>query len=143
MPWSTLCRHRPGHSKGKNQSCTKWKTKKTTWVFSIHKHGRFWSIAIRKKAERKHLFSEEWFFYSSAATIMDNMITILFLLTFKAINLTEELWGVLIKLHTIYLCISNTHKQIWTFFRIHGNSAGHNRFLRSSFQMQLVQFVQF
>ena len=23
-----LCQHRPGHSEGKTQSCTKWKTKK-------------------------------------------------------------------------------------------------------------------
>ena len=131
----SLCRHRPGHSKGQTQSCTKWKTKKNY----IHKHGRFWSISIRQKVEGKHLFSEVIFF------IMDNMITILFLLTFKAINLTEQRWGVLIKLHNIYLSISNTHKQIWTFFRIHGNSAGHNRFLRSSFQIQLGhgQFVQF
>ena len=102
----SLCRHRPGHSKGQTQSCTKWKTKKNY----IHKHGRFWSISIRQKVEGKHLFSEVIFF------IMDNMITILFLLTFKAINLTEQRWGVLIKLHNIYLSISNTHTNIFGHF---------------------------
>ena len=37
----------------------KWKMKKTTWVFFLHKNSKFWSISIGQKVERKPLFSEE------------------------------------------------------------------------------------
>ena len=46
--------------KGKNQSCFKWKTKKTTWVFFSHKHSKYWSISLGQKVEHKPVFSEEW-----------------------------------------------------------------------------------
>ena len=46
--------------KGKTQSCSIWKTKKTTWVFFFHKHSKFWGISLSQKIEPKPLFSEEW-----------------------------------------------------------------------------------
>ena len=48
-----------GIHKGKTQSCSKWKTKKTTWVFFFYKHSKFWSVSLGQKVERKPVFSEE------------------------------------------------------------------------------------
>ena len=45
--------------KGKTQSCSKWKTKKSIWVFFFHKHSKLWSVFLGQKVERKPLFSEE------------------------------------------------------------------------------------
>ena len=46
--------------KVKTQSYSKWKTK-TTWVFFLHKHSKFWSVSLGQKVESKPLFSEEWY----------------------------------------------------------------------------------
>ena len=40
--------------------CTKWKTKKTTWVFLYIKYSKFWSVLLEHFVERKPLISEEW-----------------------------------------------------------------------------------
>ena len=56
--WATLSFtlwHRPGHYKGKTLCCSKWKTKKTTWVFFLHKPIKFWRS---KSWEQISLFSE-------------------------------------------------------------------------------------
>ena len=36
------------------------KMKKTMLVFFFYKYGKFWSILLEQKVERKPLFSEEW-----------------------------------------------------------------------------------
>ena len=48
-----------GIDKAKAQSCSKWKMKKTTGVFFLHKHSKFWSVSLGQKIEFKPLFSEE------------------------------------------------------------------------------------
>ena len=53
-----LCRHKPVH-KGKMKVALNEKQKKTTWVFFLHKHSKFWSISLGQKVERKPFFSEE------------------------------------------------------------------------------------
>ena len=45
-----------GIHKVKTQKCLKGKRKKTTWVFFFYKHGKFWSILLKKKVELKPLF---------------------------------------------------------------------------------------
>jgi len=42
--------------KVKTQKCSKWKTKKTTWVFFFYKYGKFWSISPEQKIELKPFF---------------------------------------------------------------------------------------
>ena len=42
-----------GIHKGKNESCSKWKTKKTTWVFFLYEYRKFWSVSLEFKLERK------------------------------------------------------------------------------------------
>ena len=49
-----------GIHKGKNESCSKWKTKKTTWVFFLYKYRKFWSISLEFKLERKTFILEVW-----------------------------------------------------------------------------------
>ena len=39
--------------KWKNESCSKWKTKKITWVFSLYKYRKFWTVSLEFKLERK------------------------------------------------------------------------------------------
>ena len=41
------------------QSCSKWKMKKTKWVFFFYKYSKFWSVLPDKKVDLKPLFSEE------------------------------------------------------------------------------------
>ena len=41
-------------------SSTKWKTKKTTWVFVFQKSGKFWSISLGHFIKHKPHISEEW-----------------------------------------------------------------------------------
>ena len=48
----------PGIYKGKNGSCSKWKTKKTTWVFFLYKYRKFWSISSEFKLEHKSFILE-------------------------------------------------------------------------------------
>ena len=48
-----------GIHKVKIYSCTKWKTKKTTWVFLCIKYSKIWSILLEHFVERKPLISEE------------------------------------------------------------------------------------
>ena len=50
-----------GIHKGKNESCSKWKTKKTTWVFFLYKYRKFWSFSSEFKLERKTLILEVCF----------------------------------------------------------------------------------
>ena len=40
--------------------------KKTTWVFSFYKYGKFWSVLLDKKVDLKPLFSEECHIISSS-----------------------------------------------------------------------------
>ena len=47
-----------GIHKGKTQSCSKWKTKKTTWVFFLYKYRKFWSISSEFKLEHKKFILE-------------------------------------------------------------------------------------
>ena len=47
-----------GIHKGKNESCLKWKTKKTTWVFFLYEYRKFWSISSEFKLERKTFILE-------------------------------------------------------------------------------------
>ena len=50
-----LCWHRLGHLKGKTPKSSKWKTK----LVIFHKYGKFWSVLLEQKVERKPPFSEE------------------------------------------------------------------------------------
>ena len=54
-----LCGHRPRHPLGKKWSSTKWKTKKTTWVFIYQKYAKFWSVLLELFVKHKPLISEE------------------------------------------------------------------------------------
>ena len=47
-----------GIHKGKNESCLKWKTKKTTWVFFLYEYRKFWSISSEFKLELKTFILE-------------------------------------------------------------------------------------
>ena len=47
-----------GIHKGEDESCSKWKTKKTTWVFFLYKYRKFWSISLEFKLERKSFILE-------------------------------------------------------------------------------------
>ena len=67
-----LCRHRPGQSLGKNESCLKWRTKKTTWVFLCIKYSKFWSVSLEHFVERKPLIYEEWHIVSKFISCEEN-----------------------------------------------------------------------
>ena len=49
-----------------SRSCSKWKTKKTTWVFFLYKYRKFWSFSSEFKLERKTFILDMcvsiWFF---------------------------------------------------------------------------------
>ena len=47
-----------GIQKGENESCSKWKTKKTTWVFFLYKYRKFWNVSSEVKLERKSFILE-------------------------------------------------------------------------------------
>ena len=47
-----------GIHKGKNESCSKWKTKKTTFVFFLYKYRKFWSVSLEFKLECKTFILE-------------------------------------------------------------------------------------
>ena len=49
-----------GIHKGKNESCSKWKTKKITWVFFLYKYRKFWSISLEFNLERKLFILDVW-----------------------------------------------------------------------------------
>ena len=49
-----------GIHKGKNESCSKWKTKKTTWVFFLYKYRKFWSVSLEFKLEHKTFILDVW-----------------------------------------------------------------------------------
>ena len=48
----------PGHSLGKNIKLHEMKNKKTTWVFSYIKYGKFWSVSLEHFIKHKLPISE-------------------------------------------------------------------------------------
>ena len=52
-----------GIHKGKNESCSERKMKKTTWVFFLYKYRKFWSVSLEFNLERKTFILEVWEIY--------------------------------------------------------------------------------